>query len=409
MSASQPTVLHIFDHSLPLQSGYSFRSLSILHAQRQRGWQTHQLTSVKHYQPGPDPEPVGDLLFDRTPQLLGWQTSLPVMRELLQIRALEAKITRKINAVRPDILHAHSPALNAVAALRVARAHHLPIVYEIRGTWEDAAVANGTTHDGSVKYRLTRAMEQYVATRVDALGVICEGLQKEFLARGIRPERLFTVPNAVDPDLFTPDVPRDAQLAGHLGLSGKKVIGFVGSFYPYEGLDILLQSMPQLRAQLPDLRLLLVGGGPEAERLRMLVNTLGLDDVVVMPGRVPHADVERYYALIDILVFPRKRTRVTELVTPLKPLEAYAQGKLVAASDVGGHKELVRDGETGALFKADDPQALATAVINLFARAAEWPRLRANALHYVREERTWANTVARHVPVYTRLTGFDWA
>lgn len=409
MSASQPTVLHIFDHSLPLQSGYSFRSVSIVRAQRQRGWQTHQLTSVKHYQPGPDPEQVGDMLFDRTPFLPAWQTKLPGVRELMQIQALEASINRKVDAVRPDIIHAHSPALNAVAALRVARAHHIPIVYEIRGTWEDAAVANGTTQEGSLKYRLTRMMEQYVATRVDALGVICDGLQKEFLSRGISPERLFTVPNAVDPGLFTPDVPRDEQLAGQLGLMGKRVIGFVGSFYPYEGLDILLQAMQQLKTQMPELRLLLVGGGPEAERLRSLVSTLGLTDNVVMPGRVSHADVERYYALIDILVFPRKRTRVTELVTPLKPLEAYAQGKIVAASDVGGHCELVRQGETGALFRADDPQALAETVIDLFAHEADWQRLRAAALRYVHEERTWINTVARHVPVYARLTGFNWA
>ncbi len=80
---------------------------------------------------------------------------------------------------------------------------------------------------------------------------------------------------------------------------------------------------------------------------------------MIFTGRVPHGDVQRYYDLIDVLAYPRHRMRLTDLVTPLKPLEAMAQGRMFVASDVGGHRELVRDGETGFLFPAGDAAALA--------------------------------------------------
>ena len=110
---------------------------------------------------------------------------------------------------------------------------------------------------------------------------------------------------------------------------------------------------------------MIVGDGPAASRIRALTRELAIEDVVILTGRVPHAQVERYYALIDVLVYPRLSNRVTELVTPLKPLEAMAQGKLVIASDVGGHREMVIPGRNGVLFKAGDASSLAKAAIDL--------------------------------------------
>jgi glycosyltransferase involved in cell wall biosynthesis len=124
---------------------------------------------------------------------------------------------------------------------------------------------------------------------------------------------------------------------------------------------------------------------------------------VVFTGRVPHADVGRYYDLIDILAYPRHSMRLTELVTPLKPLEAMAQGRIFVASDVGGHKELVRDGETGVLFAAGQADALAAAVLRLLAEREAWPRLRAQGRSFVETERNWRVSVARYQSVYLNL------
>jgi len=196
----------------------------------------------------------------------------------------------------------------------------------------------------------------------------------------------------------------DAQLRTSLGLAGKTVLGFAGSFYGYEGLDVLLDAFARLAARDPALGLLLLGGGPQEAALRERASRLGVSERVVFTGRVPHQEVARYYDLLDALVYPRRSIRLTELVTPLKPLEAMAQGRIVLASDVGGHRELVRDGETGFLFPAGDADALAQAIATALERRADWLRIAANARRFVEAERNWAASVARYEPVYARLT-----
>ena len=135
---------------------------------------------------------------------------------------------------------------------------------------------------------------------------------------------------------------------------------------------------------------LLVGGGPQDAALKAQAQQLGVADKVVFTGRVPHAEVQRYYDLVDVLCYPRHSMRLTELVTPLKPLEAMAQGRLLVASNVGGHQELIRHGETGLLFQAGSAEALTSAVLDLLARREQWPVLRAAGRRFVEAERNWA-------------------
>jgi glycosyltransferase involved in cell wall biosynthesis len=202
--------------------------------------------------------------------------------------------------------------------------------------------------------------------------------------------------------LFGDPPPRDEALARELGI-GDEVVGFIGSFYDYEGLDDLIAAMPALVAARPTAQLLLVGGGPMEESLRAQAAASPVADRIRFVGRVPHQEVERYYSLVDVLAYPRKSMRLTDLVTPLKPLEAMAQGKLVAASDVGGHRELIRDGDTGTLFRADDPAAAARALAVLFADRSHWDARRARARAFVAEERNWSFNIRRYDPVYQSL------
>jgi PEP-CTERM/exosortase A-associated glycosyltransferase len=285
----------------------------------------------------------------------------------------------------------------------VARARRIPFVYEVRAFWEDAAVDQGNAHEGDLRYRATRASETHVLKRADAVFTICDGLRREILARGIVPDRVTVIPNAVAVDDYRYDAPRDEALAAQLGLRGAFVLGFVGSFYAYEGLGLLLQAYPAIAQALPQARLLLVGGGLEAARLRAQAQALGIADRVVFTGRVPHDQVERYYSLLDLALFPRHSLRLTETVTPLKPLEAMAMGRVCVASDVGGHRELIRDGETGFLFRAGDPRALADAVSAAVRDAQALARVREAGRRFVASERSWAASVARAASVYERL------
>ncbi len=394
-------ILHILDHSIPLHSGYTFRTLSILREQRKLGWQTFHLTSPKHSVGSGHEEVVDGWHFFRTPATSG--RHFPGFAQIALMRQLERRLQQVAEQVRPDVLHAHSPVLNAIPALRVGRRLGIPVVYEIRAFWEDAAVDHGTTTEGSVRYKLTRWLETRAIKRADHLFTICEGLRSDMAQRGVAPAKITVIPNAVDIDSFEPGGEPDLALKQSLGLDGASVVGFIGSFYAYEGLDLLLDAMPAILAARPEVRVLLVGGGPQDQALKAQAQKLGIADKIVFTGRVPHSEVQRYYDLVDVLAYPRHSMRLTELVTPLKPLEAMAQGRLLVASDVGGHKELIRDGHTGILFKAGDAAALAQAIVKLLGAPQNWSALREAGRRFVEEERNWARSVENYVQAYRGL------
>lgn len=398
-----PRILHVLDHSLPLHSGYTFRTRAILKAQVAAGWEVAGITGVRQYQhgevPGAPSQSVEGLTFHRT---LAQAAGPSPLREWREVSLLADAIVA-LHAEWPfDILHAHSPALNGLAALRASQRLGVPLVYEIRAFWEDAAVGNGTGSEGSARYRLTRALENHVVRHADHVAVICEGLNADLIARGIQAGKIVVSPNGVDLELFGSPPPPDAEMADKLGLTGKDVIGYIGSFYDYEGLDDLIAAMPLMTN---DAHLLLVGGGPMETALRAQSEASPAADRIHFVGRVPHEEVERYYSLVDILAYPRKRMRLTDLVTPLKPLEAMAQGRLVAASDVGGHKELIRDGDTGTLFAADNPPDIAKALDGLLTQRDGWDAMRTRARAFVEAERNWQTNIYRYEPVYHLLLG----
>ncbi|HYD24903.1 MAG TPA: TIGR04063 family PEP-CTERM/XrtA system glycosyltransferase [Croceibacterium sp.] len=393
-------VLHVLDHSLPLHSGYAFRTRAIMKAQLADGLAVRGITGLRHRAEGPAIETIDGLTFDRT---AGSVAGPPAIREWREMALLAESVSELVEDWRPDVLHAHSPALCGLAALRAARRHGVPVVYEIRAFWEDAAVGNGTGRENSLRYRLTRRLENRVVAGADTVVTICQGLRDDLLARGFAPDKIGVMPNGVDLTLFGRPLPRDRALAAALDLGDGPVIGFIGSFYDYEGLDALIAAMPLLLAAQPEARLLLVGGGPMADDVRRRAEASSAAHAIRLVGRVPHGEVERYYSLCDVMAYPRKAGRLTELVTPLKPIEAMAQGKLVAASAVGGHRELITDGVTGTLFAPGDAADCARALAALLAARDGWPAMRAAAREHVSKRHDWAANARRYRAVYQAL------
>jgi PEP-CTERM/exosortase A-associated glycosyltransferase len=389
------SILHVLDHSLPLHSGYAFRTVSLLREQRKREWQTWHLTT---------PKQKGNVSVEE--EIEGWhfyRTRAAADCGLLaHMKATAGRLDELVRSLSPDVIHAHSPVLNALPALWVGRRRGLPVVYEMRASWEDAAVDHGSTSEGSLRYRASRALESFALRRADEVTTICEGLRGDITMRGVAEDKVTVIPNAVDAANFAFAASPDGSLRSSLGLDDCPVVGFVGSFYGYEGLDLLMDAVAELAAHYPTLRALMVGGGVQEANLKVQVARLGLAERVIFTGRVPHAEVQRYYRLIDVLAYPRRSIRLTELVTPLKPLEAMAQGLMLVASDVGGHRELIRDGETGTLFRAGDAGALAIAIREVLEHRERWPKMLAEARRFVESERTWANSVARYRDVYLR-------
>jgi PEP-CTERM/exosortase A-associated glycosyltransferase len=327
---------------------------------------------------------------------------LPVLYELKLVSALGRRIREVARACAPDVIHAHSPILNGMAALRAGKRLGIPVVYEIRAFWEDAAVDHGTYGEGSVKYRVVRALESRVCRQSGHVTVICDGLRQDLVRRGIPAEKISIVPNGIAVEEFRECGP-DRELAVSWKLDGKSVIGFLGSFYRYEGLDLAVDAFASLAGKHRDWVLLLVGGGEMDAGLKEKVRSLGLGDSVIFPGRIPHERIPGIYALSDILIYPRYSMRLTDLVTPLKPLEAMAMGKAVIASDVGGHKELIRNGETGILFPAGSAPALASAMERLLLEKESRMAMAERARAWVRRERPWERTTAPYEEIYSRL------
>lgn len=395
-------ILHVLDHSIPLHSGYSFRTLAILTEQRALGWDTVHLTSSKHYAAIDDEEDIDGWHFFRTRAAQRGLRSVPMVAQLAVVRDTGRRLSEVIRKTGPDIVHAHSPCLNGLAALRAASVQGIPVVYEMRASWEDAAVDHGTTAEGSARYRLSRALETWTLRRAHAVTTICEGLRRDIVERGIAEDRVTVIPNAVNAAQFPLITQPDLELRSRLGLDGAFTLGFIGSFYGYEGLDALIAALPEVLATEPTVKLLLVGGGLEEARLKAQAARLGLSDRVIFAGRVDHSDVARYYSVVDLLAYPRKSIRLTELVTPLKPLEAMSQGRLLIASDVGGHRELIEDDRTGFLFKPDRPEEIARAVRRVLASRDRWDDMRSAGRRFVETERSWRTSVARYSSVYER-------
>jgi PEP-CTERM/exosortase A-associated glycosyltransferase len=358
------------------------------------------LTSPKHPVAGPEREVLDGITHYRTPAPAGRIGRLPYVAEIGLMARLARRITAVARAEGARVVHAHSPVLNGLPALWAAHRLGLPVVYEARAFWEDAAVDHGTTREGSVRYRVTRALETLMFRRAARVVVIGSAMRDELARRGVDRARVTVVPTGVDTEHFSP-VPRRDELARRLGLDGAPVLGFIGSFYRYEGLRFLIEAVPDLRRLLPGARLLLVGGGEEDAQLRALGKDLG--DAVVFAGQVPHREVRDYYSLIDIFVCPRLRMRLTELVTPLKPLEAMAMGRPVLASNVGGLAELIDDGVTGVLFAAESRDSLVERARLLGSDREARLRMGDRARRSMLEERNWLRIVGRYRTLYESL------
>ena len=325
----------------------------------------------------------------------------------MEVRMMAAVRTRLLELCakeRPDVLHAHSPVLNGLPALWVSRKLAIPLVYEVRAFWEDAAVDHGSYSEGSPKYKLVKALETFVCRQVSHVAVLCQGVKTDLIQRGIDPGKMTTVFNGVNVEDFQPCAP-DEEFKRAWGCQDRLVVGFIGSFYRYEGLDLLVQAMADVIKVVPNAMLLLVGGGEVEGELRRHVSALGIERAVVIPGRIPHERIPGVYALVDVLAYPRRPMRLTELVTPLKPLEAMAMGKALVASGVGGHRELIQDGVTGLLFEPGNVNALAKSLAMLLTNHAFRKQLEAQGIKWVRRERSWDATTASHISIYSAALG----
>ena len=399
-------VLHVVGQSVPYAaSGYAVRTDHTVRAQRAVGLDAQVVTQQGFpWDVGRDAtlaEDVAGVPHHRLPRPVG--VSRTAELDLTLERNIEA-LTDLVEQLRPAVLHAASDFRNALIGLAVAERFDLPLVYEVRGFWEDTWLAkrDGVGTD-TVTYRWRRERETASCLRAAEVVTLAEPMREDLIARGVPAERITLAPNAVDPEAFG-DLPRDEALAEGLGIEdGEVVVGYISSFVAYEGIEYLVAAIAQLRDQGLPVRGLLVGDGEMMPDLRRQVAALGLEDVVLLTGRVPHADIRSYYSLLDVFVVPRTNARVCQLVSPLKPYEAMASSRAMVVSGTPVLRSIIAEGVTGVSFAPEDAGDLATRIGELVADPDRRAALGAAAREHVLAHHTWRRNAERYLGVYERL------
>ena len=404
-------IVHFVRHSFPQKpDGYSLRTRAIVRAQQKLGNEPVVVTSPEFAQERNyhmvDREMVDGVphyhFSSNEPVVFRAGKNIPLVRRYLRHRR-GARFYQTIarRCMPCDLFQVHMQP-ETVGQLRAMRSRvRPPIVYEVRGVWEDSLVACGQLTANSKAYRDAYRASTQAAQEADWVVTISKGLRNDFVDRGIAPTKITVVPNGVETADFVP-AGRDAQLAEALGLAGKTVLGYISSIRELEGIEYLIRAMPHVLDAVPDTACLIVGDGDDRPRLESIARSVGVAHKVIFSGRVPHAEIKAYYSIIDVFVVPRPDQRVNQLVTPLKPLEAMAMEKAILVSGVGGLTEIVQDGLTGMVFAPEDPQDLARKAVLLANSEPLRRRLGEEARRFAVEERDW-NLITRR---YQELAGF---
>jgi glycosyltransferase involved in cell wall biosynthesis len=404
-TAEKGRVLHIVTDALPSTSaGYTVRTQEIALAQQAAGLDPHVVTRIGFPVTAGSVDGRAAVAVDGVPyhRLLPWV--MPGRMDVLYETQLRyaARLTARL---RPAVLHAASNYANAVIALALRDATQLPVVYEVRGFWEDTWLSrHAGTRDLKLsdRYLRTRALETHCMESADLVVTLGEAMREEILERGVDPDKVIIVPNGVSEEFLRPLPDDQGRLRASLGIKpGEHVVGLVSSLVAHEGIGTLLEAVKILNDRGIRTRALIVGDGPERPALQRQAQALGID--AIFPGRVPMSQVRAYHAVLDVFVVPRTPDRVCQLVTPLKPVEAMASGLPVVVSGVRALSEIVSDKVTGLLSPPLDADALAGALAELLDSPELRAELGANAREWVARDRTWAHNAARYREAYRRL------
>jgi len=403
-------ILYHVNQSLPHHgSGYAIRTHGLVSNLRERGWEVAVHARVGY--PNDRYDFIGARTVPAAEEIDGVPyTFVPDRKRGIGVLDIEiyqaasvALLVEQMAEFRPALVHCASNYSCGLAGTAAAKRLGIPSIYEVRGLWHITRAARQPEYADSDHYRMIERLEAQAAHNADHVFAITVAVRDILVGHGVPEEKITILPNAVNPARFKP-AKRNRGLADELKLSDRVVIGYIGSFTGYEGLDDLLEAVALLRTRLGEaFAVLLVGDGTAYDELVELSRQLEVQEVVKFTGRVPHDLAGDYYSLIDIAVYPRKGVPVCEIVSPLKPLEAMAMGKAVVASEVRALAEMVVHEQTGLLHARDDVTSLAEQLERLVLDAPLRERLGEAARRWVGANCTWSDTSEKVQNIYHQL------
>lgn len=399
--AARPgAVLSVLAQSLPHQSGgYATRSHGVLTGLQQLGWDVEAVTRLGFPY---DRWPAGDArevaAYDEVDGIR-YRRVLEDGRRAYPQHPLTSYVDRYATALqqharrhRPALLHASSFHVNGLATQQAAARLGVPYVYEMRGLEDLMKVSRDPLFDSSDRRRFLDEVEGASCHGAARVFVITEALKREMVARGVPEDKLVVLPNGVHTARFQPQS-RDVALEAELGLQGKTVIGYAGGLVDYEGHELLLSAIAELKERRTDFHLVVVGDGHHQAKVHAAADRLRVGDVATFTGRVPHEEVARYLSLFDITPFPRLPLPVCEMISPIKPFESMSMGKAVVVSSVAALTEIVQDETTGLVFEKGSASSLARVLERLLGDPELRVKLGESARTWVRNERDWSSIV----------------
>lgn len=391
-------ILHIAYQSLPHISGSSIRSRDIFSSQKKIGIDLLVITSpfqngisnneidiideIRHYRTyNQNPE---DLVSEQRSSLF------KRIKKLFSIRQFIKTIDKIYKVEKPNIIHAHGTFYCAFAALYLKVKYKVPFCYEVRSLWEEREVERANTYLRKLQPKVIRKLETFSMNKADQIIVINENLKQDLIERGL--SNIKVIPNAVNLSLI-----KKIKKPQRNSLN----FGYIGTINPIEGLDNIVKVWKKLENEGYQNIFHIYGEGSCLEELRSL--TLSLETKrVIFHGSIDSNEVNKAFDNIDVIVNPRVKSKITDTVTPLKPLEAMAHQKLVVASDVGGMKELIKNDVNGLLFEHDNIDSLERTLKQVIGDGINH-QIVENALNYVKENKSWESNAYYYKKIYQNL------
>ena len=404
-------VLYVLHNSLPYNSGgYATRGHGLMCGVKKLGWDVQVLTrrGYPHDRKGMSDLPTDELqIVDNIPyfRLIEQEKGYGQINIAAYLSGYAKDLAKKVLELRPSIIHAASNHINGLVVNAVAKHFDIPSIYEVRGLWEITRISRQPSFEGSEYFQMMSNLEASSAAEADFVFTITHALGEEIKRRSEGIKGIGFLPNGVHSNRFLPKSPNH-ELKEELGIeSDSIVLGYIGSLVSYEGLDLLLKALPEVKEKAKNpFKLMIVGDGAFMEQLQTLAKDLNLQKDVLFTGRVPHEKVEEYYSIVDIAPFPRLPLPVTEMVSPLKPFEAMSMEKAVMASNVQALSEIVINHQTGVLFKKGDVEDLVINLVNLIDDDGLRMQIGKQAREWVCEHRDWSKISETLSDVYHQIS-----